>query len=78
MLDKTGILNKDLVKLANQAEKVFKQQMDIARIAVDNLPESEAKMKAKMNAILKSSTSKNANHEYLMKELNKLVNGRND
>jgi len=77
MLDKTGILNKDLVKLANQAEKVFKQQMDIARIAVDKLPDSEAKMKAKFKVILKSSTSKNANHEDLMKKLNKIVkNGR--
>lgn len=77
MLDRNLILDKDLAKLADQTEKVFKKKMDIARGAVDNLPDSEAKIKAKMNGILKSSTNKNANHEDLMKELNKIVtNGR--
>ena len=52
MLDRNLIIDKDLAKLADQTEKVFKKKMDIARSAVDNLPESEAKMKAKMNAIL--------------------------
>ena len=78
MLDSSGILNKDLIKLANKAEKLFKQQMDIARIAVDKLPDSEANMKKKLKGILKSSTGKNANHEDLMKRLNKIVNERND
>lgn len=77
MLDRNLILDKDLAKLADQTEKVFKKKMDIARDAVNNLPESEAKMKEKMKGILKASTSKNANHEDLMKELNKIVkNGR--
>ena len=73
MLDSSGILNKDLIKLANKAEKLFKQQMDIARIAVDKLPESEAKLKVKLNGLLKSTTNKNANTEDLINQLNKII-----
>jgi len=76
MLDRSGILDKDLIKLANQAEKMLKKKKDFARNAIKNLPESEAKMKVKLSGLLKSTTSKNANSEDLIKELNKIVSGR--
>jgi len=76
MLDRSGILDKDLIKLANQAEKMLKKKKDFARNAINNLPESEAKMKAKLSGLLKSTTSKNADPEDLIKELKKIVSER--
>ncbi len=76
MLDKSGILDKELIGHANQLEKLFKKKMDIAKSAVDNLPESEAEVKAKLTNLLKSTKSENSNPEDLMNELNKIINGR--
>ena len=73
MLDKNLILDKDLIKLADKTEKLFKQKMNLAKGAVNNLPESEAKLKKKLSGLLKSTTSKNADPEDLIKQLTKIV-----
>ena len=78
MLDKSGILNKDFMKLVNDAERILKKNENVARIALNNLPESESELKSKLTRLMKSSTTENANHEDLMKELNKIVDGRKD
>jgi len=74
MMDKTGLLDKDLVNLADQANKMFKEKMNIANQAINNLPESESKMKGELKDLIKEAKNKNADHSQLMTKLNKIVN----
>jgi len=74
MMDKTGLLDKDLVNLANQATKMFKEKMNIANQAINNLPENESKIKGQLKGLIKEAKNKNADHAQLMTKLNKIVN----
>ena len=74
-MDKRGILDKDLVNLANQATKMFKEKMNMANRLINNLPESQSKMKSQFKDLIKEAKKKNADHVQLMTKLNKIVNG---
>jgi len=76
MLDKSGILDKDLIKLANQAGKMFKKKMTIARNAINELPESESEIKSKLKKLLNSTTNKSNSLEDNIETLKNIVNGR--
>lgn len=75
MMKKNGIIDKELVDLANSAEKMFEKKKAIANSAIDNLPESESKKKAQLKKLMKSANPTNVNPTDLVNELNKIVNG---
>lgn len=75
MMDKNGIIDKDLVNLAESATKMFEQKMNIANKAINDLPESEDKKKVQLKNLLKSAKNKNANHSDLLTKLNTIING---
>ena len=75
MLNKDGIFDKDLVKLAKDATKMFENKMKIANAAINDLPESESKKKDELKALMKSATGKNVDHNGLLTKLTKIVHG---
>jgi len=75
MLDKSGIFDKELIDLANNAKKMFEKKRDIANKMIDDLPESESKKKEELKILMKSATGKNVNHNDLLNKLIKIIHG---
>lgn len=74
MMDKSGILDKELADLADNAIDIFNKKLNIANGLISNIPESESKIKGQLQGIMKEAKSKDANPNEIIAKLNKIVN----